>query len=248
MSPGTQVLMVLVFMVSALYLVGPLLFVLFATFTNVTFPEGEEALLNPYLIYSSAAFGFIAILIMPVFVFLRISNQKFKKVFKTRKFNFKYLVLSLLGLTVLIFTADYLYLFNKWLIEFIPNNTFAEAEAVLNEKYSTIFSPANKRYYPIALIVFGVMPAIAEELVFRGLIMRNLVKSSNNVHFGVIVSSLLFAAFHVQAWNILPMTALAILFGYTYHLTKDIRFPILMHFVYNAIQISLMFYMPEVMA
>jgi membrane protease YdiL (CAAX protease family) len=248
MSPGTQVMMVLVFMVSALYLVGPLLFVLYATITNLTIPETEEGFYDPSIAYTSAAFGFIAIFIMPVLVFLKISNQKFNVVFKTQKFSLKFLGLSLLGITAMYFAADFLYLVNKILIDFIPNNSFAEMEAAKNGRYTSMFKPENVAYYPFAIAVFALLPAIVEELVFRGLVMKNLIESSGKVHFGVIVSSLLFAAFHVQAWNILPMTGLAMLFGYMYHYTKDIRYPIIMHFTYNTVQISFMFFMPEMMA
>ena len=248
MSPGTQVMMVLVFMVSALYLVGPLLFVLYATITGVTIPETEEGFYDPAISYASAAFGFVAIFIMPILVFLRITKQKFSEVFKTEKFNWKYLGLSLLGITVLYFAVDYLYLINKSLIELIPNNSFAAMEQAKNEMYVAMFNPENVAYYPLAIIVFALLPALVEELVFRGLVMKNLIESSGKVHFGVIVSSLLFAAFHVQAWNILPMTALAMLFGYIYYYSKDIRYSILMHFLYNGVQLSLMFFLPEVMA
>lgn len=248
MSPGTQVMMVLVFVVSALYLVGPMLFVLYATITNLTIPETEEGFYAPSIAYTSAAFGFIAMFIMPILVFLRISNQKFFTVFKTQKFSLKFLGMSLLGIVAMYFAADFLYLANKYLIDLIPNNSFADMEAAKNSMYVAMFNPENVAYYPFALVVFALLPAIVEELVFRGLVMKNLIESSGKVHFGVIVSSLLFAAFHVQAWNILPMTALAMLFGYIYHHTKDIRYPIIMHFTYNAVQISFMFFMPELMA
>ena len=100
--------------------------------------------------------------------------------------------------------------------------------------------------FPIALFVFAVMPAIVEELIFRGVLLKKLQEvSNNNVHFSVIVSAALFAAFHMQAWNLLPMIGMGVIFGYVYVFTKDIRYTMIMHFLFNGVQIAFMFYAPE---
>ena len=144
------------------------------------------------------------------------------------------------------FAADLLYTVNRAGIELIPDSGFLEMEEELNQQYSRIFNPENSVWFPLALFVFAIVPAFVEELVFRGLLLKNLKEVSGSSHFGVVVSSLMFAAFHFQPWNILPMTGLAIVFGYVYLYTKDIRYSMLMHFLYNGVQITFMFFIPGV--
>ncbi|MEO9533434.1 MAG: type II CAAX endopeptidase family protein [Crocinitomicaceae bacterium] len=248
MSPGTQVMMVLLFFISAYFIVGPLLFVLFAVVTDLPIPETEDGALDPLFAYTHAAIHFIAVFIMAILVFLKVTKQKFNLVFDIAKFSLKYFGIGLLAFFVFFFAANYLQVINQWLIDFIPNNSFYQMRAASEARHNAWFNPDIKSYFPFAIIIYAVLPAILEELIFRGIIMKNLIKMSGKVHFGVIVSSLLFAAIHMQPWNLLPMTAMAMLFGYIYHYSKDIRIPMLLHFINNAVQISLLFYFPGVMA
>lgn len=244
-SPGRQIIMLLLFTFSGLAVIGPVLFLLFLSIFG-GLPDNLEDFeaIGPNFTYVSTICGMIGIFLMSFLLFLKLTNQKVKDVIFTNKFQLKSLGLALLGLVVMWFAAELLYLINHAAIELIPNNNFLEMEEELNADYQSLFNPTNKNWFPLALIVFAAVPAFVEELVFRGLLLKNLKDVSGNPHFAVIVSSLMFAAFHFQAWNILPMTGLAILFGYTYVYTKDIRYSMLMHFLYNGVQMGLMFFMP----
>jgi len=92
------------------------------------------------------------------------------------------------------------------------------------------------------LLSIGVFMAvsIAEELLFRGYIQRNLMYSFNN-YIALIASSLIFAAAHGFNPN-LSWIALAglfgagILLGLSYIYTKNLWFPISLHFSWNLFQ------------
>ena len=245
-SSGNQIFILLLLIVGGLVFLGPLLYVIFLSIT-VAIPDDIEQLNSsaPLYSYASAFFGLFGMFLMAFLFFLRITKQKAKEIILSAKFQWKLLAISLATLVVLWSAVDLLYFINKAALDLIPNNGFQELEIELNERYKLLFSSENLGYYPLALFVFAVVPAIVEELVFRGLLLKKLKEVSGNAHFGVIVSSLMFAAFHLQPWNLLPMTALAMAFGYLYLYTKDIRYSIILHFLYNAIQMTLMFYFPS---
>lgn len=250
LPPGMRILLLLVFTMSGLFVIGPTLFLLLISITG-DMPKDAEGLnnLSPIYKYASAFFGLLGIFIMSFWLFLRLTRQKASEVIETNAFQLKFLLIALGGIGIMWFGAELLYLINRAGIEQIPNSGFLEMEEELNATYADLFHPKNINYYPLALFVFAMVPAFVEELVFRGLLMRYLNETSNgNIHFAVIVSSLMFAGFHWQPWNILPMTGLAIMFGYVYHYTKDIRYSMLMHFLYNGVQITFMFFAPGVIA
>ena len=76
-------------------------------------------------------------------------------------------------------------------------------------------------------------------------VLTKLKEASNNMHFGVVISAIIFAALHMQPWNLLPMIAMGVILGYVYVYLKDIRYSMLIHFLFNAIQIVVIFYYPE---
>ncbi|MBA8762862.1 CPBP family intramembrane glutamic endopeptidase [Staphylococcus coagulans] len=84
-----------------------------------------------------------------------------------------------------------------------------------------------------AALFFALLPAILEETVFRGLILR--VMCRGHLFIGLIISSLLFAYIHEYSNLIefLPYLYSGLLFGIAYLLTRRIEVSILIHFLGN---------------
>lgn len=86
----------------------------------------------------------------------------------------------------------------------------------------------------LALFVIAVLPGIGEELVFRGLIQRELWRSSQNVHLSIWTAAFIFSAIHIQFFGFFPRLLLGALFGYLYYWSDNLWVPIFAHFVNNA--------------
>jgi uncharacterized protein len=56
----------------------------------------------------------------------------------------------------------------------------------------------------IALLVIALIPAVGEELLFRGVLQRKLAEAWSNVHLSIWVSAALFSAIHVQFYGFFP--------------------------------------------
>ena len=92
------------------------------------------------------------------------------------------------------------------------------------------------------LFVMAVLPAIGEELIFRGIFQKILTKMTNNYHWGIIISAFLFSAMHMQFYGFLPRFLLGVYFGYLLVWSKSLWLPILAHFINNAMAVILYFY------
>lgn len=95
--------------------------------------------------------------------------------------------------------------------------------------------------YPLLLVIVGVGPAIGEELIFRGLIGRGLVNRFGTIG-GVLVTSVLFAAAHGTPAHAVATVPLAIFLHLTYLATRTIWAPILLHFLNNALSVTMLKY------
>lgn len=93
----------------------------------------------------------------------------------------------------------------------------------------------------IGLVVIGVVPGVAEELVFRGVIQRNLVRWSGSRHVGVWLAAALFSAIHFQFFGFVPRFLLGLLLGYLYEWSGNILVPMAAHFTNNAFQLLLLY-------
>jgi len=86
----------------------------------------------------------------------------------------------------------------------------------------------------VNLLMIGVIAAVGEELIFRGLIQRLLTDMVKNVHLAILFTALFFSAFHFQFFSFLPRFILGVILGYMMFYGRSIWYPILAHFVNNA--------------
>jgi len=84
------------------------------------------------------------------------------------------------------------------------------------------------------IFMIAVLPAIGEELMFRGVIQRVMTNWAKNYHWGIWITAFLFSAMHMQFYGFLPRMALGAMFGYLLVWTGTMWVPILAHFVNNA--------------
>ena len=86
----------------------------------------------------------------------------------------------------------------------------------------------------INIFIVAVIPALGEEMLFRGTLIKILKRMTNNIHWAVFLSSFLFAAIHLQFYGFLPRLFLGLLLGYSFVITRNLWIPIFIHFVNNA--------------
>jgi uncharacterized protein len=89
----------------------------------------------------------------------------------------------------------------------------------------------------LALIVIALLPAIGEEVVFRGLIQNELYRGTRNIHAAIWVAAILFSAIHFQFFGFVPRLLLGALFGYLYYWSGNLMLAILAHFVNNGVSV-----------
>lgn len=84
------------------------------------------------------------------------------------------------------------------------------------------------------LIVIAVVPAIGEELLFRGYLQKKTARKLRNPHVAILLTAFLFSLIHLDLQALIPRFFLGSLLGYLYYWSKNLWIPILAHFVNNA--------------
>ncbi len=91
------------------------------------------------------------------------------------------------------------------------------------------------------ILIMAVVPAIGEELIFRGIILPIFNKWTGRIHLSVWLSAALFSAMHMQFYGFLPRMILGALLGYLFVWSKNIWAPILAHFTNNCLALIFLF-------
>lgn len=85
----------------------------------------------------------------------------------------------------------------------------------------------------INLFMIGILPAIGEELLFRSALIGILRKMFRNIHWPVIISALVFSAFHLQFYGFFPRFVLGLMLGYLFVYSGSVWVPALAHLLNN---------------
>ena len=92
------------------------------------------------------------------------------------------------------------------------------------------------------LLIIALIPAIGEELLFRGVLQRLFSDAFKNKHLAIFISAALFSALHMQFYGFIPRMLLGALFGYFLVWSNTLWLPIIGHFVNNASAVIFSFY------
>ena len=90
---------------------------------------------------------------------------------------------------------------------------------------------------PFNLLVIAVLPALGEELVFRGFVQQQLTKYFKSPVAGIWLAAIIFSLIHFQFQGFIPRALLGALLGYLYFWTGNLWVPIVAHFFNNAAQL-----------
>ena len=93
----------------------------------------------------------------------------------------------------------------------------------------------------INLVLVAIIPAIGEELFFRGVLQRLIIKSTRKVWLSVFITSILFSAIHGEVLGFMPRVLLGFGLGAIYVISGNLWLSILAHILNNGSQVVMLY-------
>lgn len=116
----------------------------------------------------------------------------------------------------------------------------------LSKQREEIFGTYLKNTTPAGLIrnilVLALIPAICEEIFFRGILLRFVNSWIKRPLLSVFITSLLFALPHASIYDFLPITLAGFVLGWLYFTTGNLWLSILAHFIHNGLQVIIIYF------
>ena len=111
--------------------------------------------------------------------------------------------------------------------------SYLRTQQEFNLKLQERFIENNFRSFSFNILLLAIIPAIGEELFFRGIIQKIFIGIFRNSLTGIIITSIIFGLLHFQIDNLLAITFASIIFGIIYERSKNILLTIILHFSFN---------------
>ncbi|MEI2740618.1 MAG: type II CAAX endopeptidase family protein [Chitinophagaceae bacterium] len=192
---------------------------------------------------------FVCLFLLPTFICARLFSTNTKQYLGLKQPSniFYYLV----GVTVLLLAIP----MTNFLGELNRNVQFPsgiaqwlkEQEAEAAKTIRVLLSKHTIKDLLLNLVCIAGLAAVGEELLFRGIAQRLLIKMFKNHWIGIIVAAFLFSAMHLQFYGFLPRFVLGILLGVVYWYSGSLWTAMLAHFIYDAALIILAYNNPAML-
>ncbi len=206
---------------------------------------GTAELLN--MTTGTANIGFLKILqifssigtfIVPAWFFARFQGEMPTAYFKL---NTRFHPLLLILTVILMFASSALLEWTQALNQSMHLPAFLESleawmrqqEDQLADLTTQLLKMDNYGQLALNLFMIALLPAIGEELVFRGCFQHIFTRWTKNPHWGIWISAIIFSAIHLQFYGFLPRMLLGACFGYLMLWSNNLWFPIFAHLINN---------------
>ena len=172
-------------------------------------------------------FSGVGLFITPTLLYAYLTNFEFK-FFKLSRQN------TLLAIAIMLLITPFIGLLLEWNM-MIPAPEWLLQFDINSEAFVTAFLQMSNIWDLLfTLLVLAIVPAIGEELLFRGYLQQKLGNWLSNPHTAILITAFLFSAIHFHFQGIIPRFVLGVLLGYLFYWSNSLWLPILAHFVNNA--------------
>lgn len=214
--------------------------------SGTTLDKQLENLLKPEnasLLRWSQTIGTVFIFLVPTFLYARVCHVKaglhlgFKKTI-----NWKQALIAVLIMLACLPAVDALQQFT----EMLPWSKatlakFDKAEADYYKQVAVIARMNDFWDYLISVIVIALLPAMVEEMFFRGGMQNLFCRWFKKPVLAIIVTSIIFSAVHGSYLGFLSRFALGFVLGWMFYRTGNIWLNIIAHFFNNAVAITVLY-------
>lgn len=194
--------------------------------------------------------GQILLILAPALIFSKlVYNDNVTEVIRFRLPDFKIVGLFVLGmLPLLAMLQNYLYVQNYLINKIAEKFSFVmqlkkmidSLDKLINSTYSDLVKANNFLEGLLIIFIVAFIPAICEEVFFRGFVQKSFEQKLKPVYAGLI-TGLFFALYHFNPYGFVFLTILAFYFSYAVYKTNSIFTSMILHFINNFLTVVLIF-------
>ena len=207
----------------------------------------EKAPVNGLRLMTMA--GQVLFILLPALVFSKWFYEDVTTVIRFKPARWKEIGLFVIGIIILTpllqnFVVIQNYFFDKLAASSSTIHSVKSLFDSLNEKVETTYSNLITAHSVpegllVILVVAGV-PAVCEEVMFRGFIQKSF-ELRFKPYLAILITSVFFGLYHFNPYGLIPLAALGFYFGFAAYISDSIFTSMSLHFLNNFVAIIMFF-------
>lgn len=218
-----------------------LTFVSALLFSVISILIAGNDLTNIYVLKTTQFLQSVGIFIVPALILSFVWSAKpFELLMINRKPDLRNIMFAIIVMVVAIPAINLLGEINH-LVKFpaylsMIEDYLLEMEQRAEELTNIMLSVSSMTGLLINIGLIAVIPAVGEELFFRGTIQR-LLQDKMKIHAAVWITAFIFSSIHFQFYGFIPRLLMGAFLGYLFAWTNNLWVPIVAHFTNNALAV-----------
>jgi hypothetical protein len=193
--------------------------------------------------------GQILFIFLPALFFSKWIYGDVSKIVSLKMPNWRELALFVLGIIILTpLLQSYLYIQNYFIEQWAEVSPFINSikflldslNELIEKTFGNLIRADNVPEMLLVIITISVVPAICEEVMFRGYIQRSF-GFKFKPHIAAILTALFFALYHFNPYGLIPLAIIGFYLGFAAYTSQSLVIPIIIHFLNNFFAVILYF-------
>jgi membrane protease YdiL (CAAX protease family) len=151
--------------------------------------------------------------------------------------NRRHILFALLLVPALVFAMSALADWNLHLPGIDSLGNLSELQEKRNKMLEVLMYTGGLPETFLLILLLAFIPALSEEVFFRGLLQRYFSDWFGKAWAGILLSALLFTFLHFSVTQFLPIFLLGLLLGWLYYWSGSLLVPFLFHFLNNSLTV-----------
>lgn len=199
------------------------------------------------------AAGQILFILLPALIFARLVYYDVGKIIRANQATIKEILLFSVGVIIFIpLLQSYLYIQNHFIHILAENSAFVSSiksffdmmNELVEKTYGNLLRADNAFEMIFVFVVIAVVPALSEEVMFRGYVQKSFELKMNPL-IAALITAIAFGLYHFNPYGLLPLIALGFFFGYAAYKSGSILVPIVLHFLNNFFAVALFYFVGD---
>ncbi|TAK37713.1 MAG: CPBP family intramembrane metalloprotease [Saprospiraceae bacterium] len=150
---------------------------------------------------------------------------------------------GLLFITVAFPLAQVAFDLNRWMVEHTPLlQSLVEMENAAESMMTGLLVMQSPAEVLFSILVMAAVPAIGEEMLFRGVLQQHLVRWMKRPAAAILLTALIFGLAHFEVQRFFAIFLLGVALGLLFYWTQNLWVPIAAHFLNNATQVVVAYF------
>ena len=193
--------------------------------------------------------GQILFIMLPALLFSKWIYGDISKIISFKLPGWKELLLFILGIIILTpLLQSYLYIQNYFVEQWAQTSQFINSIKILldslneliEKTFGNLIHANNLIEMLLVIITISIVPAICEEVMFRGYIQRSF-GFKFKPHTAAILTAVFFSLYHFNPYGFIPLATIGFYLGFAAYTSQSLFIPIILHFLNNFFAVMLYF-------